>query len=505
MKKIIDMKEFDGYKQASDKQRKYIGKATIFDLELLPTVSMQREMEGYIYYRCSKLSLTSMANERRLYLKICRFLEGKTVLESFLNQEKKEWILQLKGWMLESCISLTSHVKSVNGPGYVGTSQLITYFEKFLTYLKSSKDERPENEKDIWELERLGLDIQLNPIKNCRLIDFKGIIQKAIREETKKGIYMHLKSEAVYTITQEMTIMRRLSRFLNQKYPQITSCKDIDREVIESFLAYLNTENLINSHTKSFLNRLRKLLETIGMIYHYPQLQNLILNREIPSTPRTEFKVYSDEELKRLNAALVKLDEQTVRLMIIHQMLGTRISDTLTLCRGCVYEKGEEKFIRIKQMKTNIYEKPVSKELADLIQKAEDYTQEHYGETKYIFVNDRDPIKAMQYATLRIRIIQLIHKENLKDDNGEYFGFGTHMYRHCYGMRLTEMHLDDWTIARLLGHNNLKNVRYYRRMSDQTLADETRAVRQMLSEIILANLDGWGEEYEQIRQNDRFK
>ena len=39
------------------------------------------------------------------------------------------------------------------------------------------------------------------------------------------------------------------------------------------------------------------------------------------------------------------------------------------------------------------------------------------------------------------------------------------------------------------------------RIPNQRLADETREVRNLMSQIILANLDGWGEEYEQIRQD----
>ena len=39
------------------------------------------------------------------------------------------------------------------------------------------------------------------------------------------------------------------------------------------------------------------------------------------------------------------------------------------------------------------------------------------------------------------------------------------------------------------------------KMSNQTLADETREVRNMLSEIILQSLDGWEEEYGQIRED----
>ena len=79
------------------------------------------------------------------------------------------------------------------------------------------------------------------------------------------------------------------------------------------------------------------------------------------------------------------------------------------------------------------------------------------------------------------------------------------MYRHYYGVKLTEMHLDDWTIAKLLGHSSVKNVKYYRKMSNQLLADETRRARHRLSELILENLDGWGEEYEQVRYDDSLE
>lgn len=95
----------------------------------------------------------------------------------------------------------------------------------------------------------------------------------------------------------------------------------------------------------------------------------------------------------------------------------------------------------------------------------------------------------------------MIQDRDLRDDHGKLFGFGTHLYRHTYGMKLTEMHLDDFTIAKLLGHSSVRNVKYYRKMGNQILADETRKVRQMLSEIILQNLNGWEEEYEQIRQD----
>ncbi|MFR8122416.1 MAG: tyrosine-type recombinase/integrase [Waltera sp.] len=152
-------------------------------------------------------------------------------------------------------------------------------------------------------------------------------------------------------------------------------------------------------------------------------------------------------------------------------------------------------------MKSSTYEKPISAELAQLIRMAITYTREKYGKTKYIFVNDKDPAKALQYGTIQSRIVKMIHEKDIRDDNGNLFGFGSHLYRHYYSVKLSEMHLDDWTIAQLLGHRSVRNVKYYRKMSNQALADDTREVLKMLSDQMKESLDGWEEEYEQIRQN----
>ena len=157
--------------------------------------------------------------------------------------------------------------------------------------------------------------------------------------------------------------------------------------------------------------------------------------------------------------------------------------------------------IVIYQPKTRRYEKPISQELAQLIGKAVSYANEHYPESIYIFAAENKPEKPISYRTLQDKVLRMIYEKDIRDDSGKLFGFGTHMFRHCYGVKLTELHVDDWTIAKLLGHKGVRSVQYYRKMSNQRMADETREVRNLMSQIILANLDGWGEEYEQIRQD----
>lgn len=488
--------------EAPQEQKEKVKPEWCYDLGELPTDGMREEVRQFLGERGKEIAVTTAVWERNCYKRVCRFLRDKNIrADSFGDKPLDEWIKKLNVWLMQQGMRRTERGISVYGKEKTVPSDVITYFRK-IYYSAQAEDIRDEAEKDVWNLSRLGMPYKKNSVKNFETLNFKEIIQPGIREETKKAVFRHLQYEAIATITKELTAIRRLSKYLAAYYPQIVSCKDIDRAVLEKYLIYLQTEDTGVNNFRNDLTRLRSLLETIGKIYGDSRLENLFLNTDIPHSVRAQIKSYSDEELKRFNAAFVKLESQMCRLMVIHQMLGTRISDTLTLQTDCLYEQEGRPMIRIQQMKTDTFVKPISAELELLIQKAIQETRETYGETKYIFVNEKNPERPMQYNTVQNRVMALIQKENLRDDKGELFGFGTHMFRHCYGIRLTEMHYDDWTIAKLLGHKSIKNVKYYRKMSHRILADETREVRERKSRLIAKYLDGWGEEYEQVRQYD---
>ena len=130
------------------------------------------------------------------------------------------------------------------------------------------------------------------------------------------------------------------------------------------------------------------------------------------------------------------MDEQIARALILHQLLGTRISDTLTLKTDCLSIRENRYFIRIEQVKSITYEKAISDEVARLIIKAIDYTEQQYGKTEYIFVKKDDPSKPFQYSMLQNQVMKLIRRNDIRAENGELLNFGTHMFRHCYGKKL---------------------------------------------------------------------
>ena len=495
MKKLenkIHIYELDCYKNATEEQKKKmrVRKERYFDLEGLPSEAVRKLLEDFVWERGNELAPSSLASEILYFNNIRHFLIKKNI-KTLRYEDENKIILQLKSWMMEQGYALTSKkYRSVYEIVATETPGIIKHMKKILRY--SQKDGGClEQERDVWELDKFEFPLRSNPIKNVKTINFKGISQITIRKEVKTVIFMHLKYMAIGSIMAEMVATKRFCRYLALRYPKIISLLDLTRDIMESYLIYLQTEAKERKNYRSDLYGLRRVIEDVGNHYDRQDIKNLFISTDFPSTPRYLFKFYSDETIKKLNENIFQMDEQIARALILHQLLGTRISDTLTLKTDCLSIRENRYFIRIEQVKSITFEKAISDEIAQLIIKSIDYTEEHYGKTKYIFVKKEDPLRPFQYSMLQHRVMQMIRKNDIRDENGELLNFGTHTFRHCYGKKLTEMHIDDWMIARLLGHKTLQSVHHYRKIGNKIMADETRAVREKIDMILMDVVKEW--------------
>lgn len=492
MEKRIHLYELECYKQATQEMRDKmrIRESRYFDLEGIPSDGIRELLEAFIWERGKKLAPSSLNNEILYYNNIREFLIDRNIQELH-PQDEEQIIRMLKGWMLEKGYALSSQKYRAAYDKVVSeTPDIVKHMKKLLRFAKED-DDRDEQEKDVWDLQKLGFPLRMNPVKNTKKLNFTKISQLDMREEVKKAVFMHLKCWAIGSILTEMAAINRFSRYLEERYTSIQSLQELQRSHIEDYLVYLQTEANERKNYRSDLYALRRVLEDVGNLYEQPHMGNLFLNNDFPSTPRYQFKFYTDSEIKRLNEHIFKMDEQICRALIIHQMLGTRISDTLTLKMDCLGKREGRYFIRIDQVKSAMYEKAISDELAQLIHKAMDYTKEHLGETEYIFAKKKDPAKPYSYGMIQHRVMVMIRQNNIRDDHGELMGFGTHIFRHCYGKKLTEMHVEDWMIAKLLGHKTLQSVHHYRRIGNKMIADETREAREKMDMVLLDIVKGW--------------
>ena len=135
---------------------------------------------------------------------------------------------------------LIKHTKSVYGTINTVEAELIRYMKRILRFLQP-EGQRPEQEKDVWDIAMLDIPINENPIYKTEKLDFRRIFQDGIREEVKQAIYLHLKYEKLGTVKLEMSSLRQFSKYLRDKHSGIQSCAEIDRALLEEYLIHKAT------------------------------------------------------------------------------------------------------------------------------------------------------------------------------------------------------------------------------------------------------------------------
>ena len=493
----IYVKDLACYKNANAGQRraalKRLSPDNYFDLDLLPTEGLKEEWRKYLTFRGEQLSLGSIRAELWPYHVLCRFLkEVYPGLERFLDEELLQMQKQLKKWMMKNGYNLTqSRYRRELGKKIVERSQIPRSLDSIYDFL--SIEEKIETEKDVWNLEELGVPVRTNPVHRLQSLNFRGIAQKGIRVEVKRAAAATLHYLAAATVQQQLRAVKRLAEFLQVRYPKVQSLLEMTRDQWEDYLVFLNTEVSGKKSFRSELSSLKSLIETVGKVYENSSLSQVILAGDIPAreglTPRNG---YTDRELQKLNEEITQLQEQIARVLILHQILANRISETLTLKQDCLVKRNGHMMVQIFEVKTQrTCYKPVNQDTIALLQKAIEYTRRKYGNTEYVFVNDRHPNEPMNYAYIQYHLMKMIQEKDLKTDQGQLFGVWTHKFRHSFAKRMTEMHVDDCTIAELLGHRGTQAVRYYRKFGNQALADETREVRSSIDDILSIIVKDW--------------
>ena len=383
--------------------------------------------------------------------------------------------------------------RSELGKTYRADNPMFYYLRAAYNYFLPKENEGFSLENDIWKLESLPFPVRDSPIKERKQINFSKIRQEDIKKEIKEAALYHLKRRSVSYVSVEIMAVNFLSEFLQKSFPEIISLKDFSRELLEEYLSYLYLESKRKKDYRTELSALKSIFIVVGKLYSYDNLKGIFLKSDFSKHKRTIYKSYSDAELQRLHAGYKLLDKQTARLLLIHELLGLRISDTMTLKKENVFF-GEKPHVKICQPKTgNTYEKTINEELCSLLKASIEETASIYGDCDYIFVSDRDSTKPMTYASLSYRFRTMVQTLDLLDDNGKPFTVGTHLLRHTYGKHLCDLFADDATIAALLGHKSISSVAYYRQMSPKTLAESTKPVIDARNEKIKKFKKGWME------------
>lgn len=140
-----------------------MGKNTYYDLDCLPSRIIREEMEEFLRSRVCEVSISTIYEEYRYYKRICFFLQKRAKgAISFRDKQEETWLRQFKGWMLEEKIPLTFERHRSYRRAEIVQSHIVSYLKRILEFTEKVADKRAEQEKDIWELEKLDIPIKTN-------------------------------------------------------------------------------------------------------------------------------------------------------------------------------------------------------------------------------------------------------------------------------------------------------------------------------------------------------
>lgn len=96
-----------GMEEIPDGLARIIGRNPCYDLAGLPSPKLKEEIEGFIRYRSTQVSIGRMQGDKQFYNKVRRFLKECATAKSSLRDKAPEtWVKQFRTWMFKEHIPL---------------------------------------------------------------------------------------------------------------------------------------------------------------------------------------------------------------------------------------------------------------------------------------------------------------------------------------------------------------------------------------------------------------
>ncbi|MEM7065816.1 MAG: tyrosine-type recombinase/integrase [Cyanobacteria bacterium P01_B01_bin.77] len=340
-----------------------------------------------------------------------------------------------------------------------------------------------EYQRDAWDARRLGVDVGYE--KRSYLINFKPITQKWLKDAAKLHLRTCLGHLAFSSVQEKASSMRKLSRFFAEYHPQIQS-HEINRTVIMDLVARLAAEKLSPATRSKILSDAKLFFEACYQNEWLNVSRYLVRSEDFPKIPKRIPRYIPEEVMRQLNEHIDELAEPIMRMVLVLQECGMRISELLTLKFDCLLQdKAGDWFLRYYQYKMRKeITIPISREVVRIIQEQQRFIQESLTESfEFLFCANGGarrpgfkPVpRTMSYKTIPAYLNRLAEEHNITDENGVLWRFQTHQFRHTVGTRMINNGVPQHIVQRYLGHESADMTTVYAHIHDATMKKEVAA------------------------------
>jgi len=215
-------------------------------------------------------------------------------------------------------------------------------------------DDRPETEKEIWDLRKLGVSLNLS-VSNYRF-NFTRISQLWLRALAKEYMKYNMAVHSAADCLGKLAAISHFSRFLATSAPHVQEAASIDRAVILTYLGVLQEQERSVGGRNTYLSTLRSFLETCAHQLHIPGLtrERIIFGEDFAILPESVSREIPEEVLTQLREHLDTLPTTLLRMVTILLEVGLRINEVCQLSLDClICDDKHEWYLRAYQSKTH--------------------------------------------------------------------------------------------------------------------------------------------------------
>ncbi|GAA3616147.1 tyrosine-type recombinase/integrase [Nonomuraea rosea] len=342
-----------------------------------------------------------------------------------------------------------------------------------------------EYPRDVWRLRRLGIE------DNERVLRFDGIPQPWLRDLAKRWARWRLSTGLNRESAARPTrAIARFATFLASDKVGVTRLADVDRAVLERYLADLHAEMGGSQHQGNHIGLLNAFFTAIRQHRWDDDLPTtaVFFTEDYPKRAERLPRALAEQIMTQLEdpANLARWDDPAKSLITLVLMrCGLRLADALALPCDCIVRDADGapylRYFNHKMKREALV--PIDDELCDLIGRQRAEVCARFPDTTPVLfprhAKNPDGTKTMAWTTYRRALNRWLNTCDFRDEYGQPVHLTPHQWRHTLGTRLINRDVPQEVVRRILDHDSHAMTAHYARLSDTTIRRHWEKARKV--------------------------
>jgi integrase len=328
--------------------------------------------------------------------------------------------------------------------------------------------------RDVWRLRSLGFDSDIR-------VNFGRIGQPWLKELAKRWLRQRLSSGlSLNNIYASMQAINAFSHFLSSSTPKVKSSAQVDRLLLERYLADLSTQRIGLATRVTRVGQLNTFLTAVRMHGWDSSLpaNAVFLREDYPKRGEQLPRALSEHVMAQLEdpGNLNRWTQPVWRLVtIILMRCGLRGGDALRLPSDCIVRDRNQapylKYFNGKMKREALV--PIDHDLEQEIDEQQRRNQTRWPQGTPVLFPRRsanpDGTRPVGPAGYRAALIAWLKQCDIRDEYGSPITLTPHQWRHTLGTRLINRDVPQDVVRQILDHSSHTMTAHYARLADTTI------------------------------------